>query len=263
MQKIDGNVKLTAILVFALIAVAALLLQSCTGTKLLKEPIPVIADEPLAHSADEFIEASLNWVVVRDGPGTWAENADWDEYWITVSNRSPHSIDVTGISIIDSLETRIDSSSKRSDLVRNSKKSVKRYKELDIEVTAGFGAIALLSASAVSGAAGIAAINTLGVLSSGAGMVAVATVFAVPALAIAGFYRGINDQNVSKAIKARHTKLPLTLMKGETRLLHIFYPLAPSPLRLEIHYVTNERDKILHVDTSEALQGLHFAVEGY
>ena len=79
MLKSHGNIQLTGILVLFLGAVATLVLQSCTGTKLLEESIPVRDSKPLSQSTDEKISASLNWVVVRDGPGTWAKNADWDE----------------------------------------------------------------------------------------------------------------------------------------------------------------------------------------
>jgi hypothetical protein len=27
-------------------------------------------------------------VAFRDGPGTWAKNADWDEYWVSIENMS-------------------------------------------------------------------------------------------------------------------------------------------------------------------------------
>ena len=32
--------------------------------------------------------AALDWIIVRDGPGTWAKNVDWDEYLIRVHTKS-------------------------------------------------------------------------------------------------------------------------------------------------------------------------------
>ena len=66
-----------------LIGVAAVLatLSACGGTKVLGEPQPLVLEEALVTAAgDTGVTASLDWIIVRGGPGTWAKNADWDEY---------------------------------------------------------------------------------------------------------------------------------------------------------------------------------------
>ena len=133
-----GHISLAGMLALFLFFIATLVLQSCTGTKLLEEPIPVEESRPISQSADENIAASLVWVVVRDGPGTWAKNADWDEYWISVSNVSENDIELTGISILDSQGVQLKSSRKRSELVQSSAKNVERYTESGVDVTAKF-----------------------------------------------------------------------------------------------------------------------------
>ena len=67
---------------------SACLLAGCGGTKVLKESQPIQTTKPLAAASDRQVSATLDWVVVRDGPGTWAKNADWDEYLLTVNNQS-------------------------------------------------------------------------------------------------------------------------------------------------------------------------------
>ncbi len=89
-------------------------LGGCGGTKVLKEPRPIKTTQALATVSDHRITAMLDWVIVRDGPGTWAKNSDWDEYLLRVSNRSDQPIRVTRLTVVDSLNTRIEPRSTRT-----------------------------------------------------------------------------------------------------------------------------------------------------
>jgi len=65
-----------------------LALTACGGTKVLKEPDSFVATQPLVTASDQTLSVALDWVIVRDGPGTWAKNSDWDEYLLRVRNQS-------------------------------------------------------------------------------------------------------------------------------------------------------------------------------
>lgn len=54
------------------------------GAKILKEPIPLELAKPLAVTSDANLTAAVDWVIVPNGPGTWARKAGWDEYLISV-----------------------------------------------------------------------------------------------------------------------------------------------------------------------------------
>ena len=112
-----------------IVLVGAALLGGCGGTKVLKEPRPMQAMQPLAASADQRLKVTLDWVIVRQGPGTWAKNADWDEYLLRVSNLSDQPIQITRLMVVDSLNTPIDSQASRKKLVKGSKKTARRYKD--------------------------------------------------------------------------------------------------------------------------------------
>ena len=84
-----------------------LALSGCGGTKVLKEPEPLVVTQSLATASDQRLAATLDWVIVRNGPGTWAKNVDWDEYLIRVQNLSDDSIRVTNITVLDSLGVRL------------------------------------------------------------------------------------------------------------------------------------------------------------
>ena len=81
-------------------------LIACGGTKVLKNPEPMELVRPLTVATDDRITLLLDWVIVRGGPGTWAKNADWDEYLLRIQNNHAEPISVTSIAVYDSMETR-------------------------------------------------------------------------------------------------------------------------------------------------------------
>lgn len=256
-----------------LIAVIAVfsILTGCGGTKVLKEPRPVELENVLATSADANIEANLDWVIVRDGPGTWAKNADWDEYLLRVSNHSDRTISILELAVVDSLQTRIESLPGRKQLVKGSKATARRYRDSGVKVKAGRGATTMLVAGTAVTAVGVASASAIGAsaLASGAatagsaGAVAGGLVLLGPAIAVGGIARGINNSAVNTEIEQRQTTLPLDVRPGEEAPLDLFFPLAPSPVMVELVYADDSGLRhTVRIDTTTALRGLHFAEMG-
>jgi len=241
----------------ALIAVVVMALPACSTQKILKHPEPVNVSQPIAAASDDHLDASVNWVIVRNGPGMWVENADWDEYLITVSNQSNADIEMTNLVVVDSLGIRHDSLSGRKDLVRESKKTIKHYKESGLDVKAGWSGTTLVGAGLATGAIGAATIPVGMNVSSGAVLAGTGVVIAVPALIGVGVYRGVHNSKLSSEIKTRRTELPVKIEREKAMLLDLFYPFAPSPLRLEVYYVLDGNDRTLVIDTTQSLMGLH------
>jgi hypothetical protein len=252
------------------LAVALSLCACGGGTKLVKHPAPAPTQAALSEASDQRISASLDWVIVRDGPGTWAKNADWDEYLIRVVNASPEPVRITGVAVFDSLGTRIEPRSDRKQLVKGSKQSVKRYRDSGLEVKAGMGGAGLVAAGAAAGIAGYGvAIGTASsaLLSGGttaAGGVAAASVLilAAPVFAVFGVVRAVHNSEVNSEIELRHAVLPTDLPTAQTVSLHIFFPLAPSPRHVELAYEDAEGQHLLEIDTGTALAGLHLQHRG-
>ena len=240
--------------------VSACLLAGCGGTKVLKEPQPIQTTKPLAAASDRQVSATLDWVVVRDGPGTWAKNADWDEYLLTVNNQSNQPVQVTRLLVIDSLDTRVESQAERKQLVKGSKKTAKRYKKSGMRVKAGRGAGIMLASGAAVTVAGFgigAASVGLGGVSTGAATAAGGLLLLGPALAVGGIVRGVRNSAVNKQIELRQTVLPLEIPASFELGLDVFFPLAPSPKRVELVYTDATGEHSLFIDTSTALDGLH------
>ncbi len=246
-------------------AATALLLAACGGTKVLKEAQSIQTTRPLAATSDQRVTATLDWVIVRDGPGTWAKNADWDEYLIRVRNLSDQPIQVTRVTVVDSLNTRIESQSGRKELVKGSKRTARRYKKSGIKVKAGRGAGTMLVAGAAVTAIGVASAQAvaLGSIMSGAttagsaGTAVGGLLLLGPALVVGGIVRSVNNRAVNKEILHRQTEFPLQVPASEELTLDIFFPLAPSPEKIEVMYRDASGENSLIIDTRTALFGLH------
>jgi hypothetical protein len=238
------------------------MVSACGGTKVLKEPQPIQTTQPLAIASDQRVAVTLDWVIVRDGPGTWAKNADWDEYLLSVSNLSDLPIQVASVTVIDSLDTRVEPQPGRKRLTQASRQSARRYKKSGMRVKAGRGAGTMLVAGAAVTAVGVGAAS---VAAYGAGVGAAGGTAAAaggllllgPALAVGGVVRGVRNSAVNTQIEQRQTTLPLEINAGAELALDVFFPLAPSPSVVEVIYTDANGEYSLVVDTSVALQGLH------
>lgn len=243
----------------------AALLVGCGGTRVLKDPQPIQTTQPIAGAADERVTVALDWVIVRDGPGTWAKNADWDEYLLRVGNSSNDQIQLTGLIVVDSLDTPNEALSGRKKLVKGSKMTARRYSKSGIKVKAGRGAGTMLVAGAAVTAVGVgvAQAAVYGSIMSGAattgsaGAAAGGLLLLGPALAVGGIVRGINNSKVNDQIGQRQTPLPLAIPATEERALNVFFPITPSPKKMQLAYTDAAGAHSLVIDTRAALDGLH------
>lgn len=244
--------------------IIASLMTGCGGSKILRKPVAVDTQAALVADSDGTIAAGLDWVIVRDGPGTWAKNADWDEYLIQVQNLSDGDITIQSVVVYDSLDTKVSSSDSRKKLIKGTKAASRRYKEHDIDVKAGLGGASLVAAGGASylavGALVTASWGAGATTAAAAGVTAVGAVVAAPILVVGGVFRGVNNAKVTNRIEDRHTLLPLTVSANNEAALDIFFPLSPSPQRVEIHYADAAGAHIMTVDSSIALSGLHLGI---
>ena len=151
----------------AAVVLAAIGVTACGGAKVLKEPQPITANEPIAAASSQQLAATLDWIIVRDGPGTWSRNADWDEYLVSVRALGDEPVTITRITVMDSLGTRMAPAVDRKALVKGSRQTVRRYKGEGLKVKAGAGAGTLIAVSAGVGATAAAVVGSAGILSTG------------------------------------------------------------------------------------------------
>lgn len=249
----------------------ALALSACGGTKLARNAAPPpLPPQPLATAGDTHLAAGIDWVIVRNGPGAWAKNADWDEYLLRVQNPSAAPVRIDAIRVTDSRGYAAASLADRTRLVKASKATVKRYRASGLKVVAGRGGGTLLAAGAGATVVGygLALGEAYGaILSGGAaagsssvGAVAGGLILAGPVLVGMGIVRAVNNSKVGNRIERRASALPQTLAAGEAATLDMFFPVSPSPQHVTIHYHDATGDHQLQIDTSQALAGLHLPV---
>ncbi len=247
----------------------AMSVAGCGGTGLLKEPLPLSDDASVAAASNEDLVVTIDSLIVRDGPGTWARNADWDEYRLTVRNLSATPVRLDRVLVIDALDQAVDTAASRKELVRQSRKTVRRHRDAGLEIKAGVGTSTLVASGTLVTAMGLgtAAAASTGALVSG-GMASVSGAAAAasgmlivgPALAAGGVVRGVNNARVNERIETQHTELPTVIPVAGDQQLRLFFPITPSPQRLVLTYRDGE-DTARHivVDTSFVLAGLHTA----
>ncbi len=234
------------------------MLSACGGSKVIKDAEPFVVTQPIAFASDELLSGTLNWVIVRDGPGTWATKADWDEYLLHIQNLSDEPIRVTNIVVFDSLGARIELGGSKHHLIENSEATENRYEERGLTVTPGANSEALAIAGGVALATGALVTSVALMQSAGvAGATAGGVLIFAPFVIAGGIMYGMSDDQVRKEIELRQSLLPVVLQQGEGRNLHAFFPITPSPQRLVITYVDFQGEHNLAIDTKVVLNGLH------
>ena len=238
-----------------------LALSGCGGSTMLKEPEPLVVAKPLAKAADQHLAATLDWVIYRDGPGTWAENVDWDGYLIRIKNLGDKPVRVADIIVLDSLGVWVESRSSLRELTTGTRQAKRRYNGAGLEVKAGAGDAFAVTAGAMSVGALIGAATASSPYYAPASGAAVGAMsfglVAIPFLAVGGVDRMLRESEVKEELVARRTSLPILLQPQEERNLHLFFPLTPGPRQLEITYTDAQGFHTVSVDTGTALERLH------
>ncbi len=244
-----------------------LLLAGCAGTKVLDEPTLPPDRNPLAVARDRATTATLDWVIVRDGPGTWAKNADWDQYLLRLENRSTTDLRITEVYVEDSMGTKVFPGRDRKGLIAGSKQAADRYQDADIKVKAGTGtavmAATVMGTTLVGGSVvgvglahtafaslfGVSTSFGAAVTTAGAGLVLVG-----PAMVIRNRR---NQRKVDARIQDIRSRLPFPVEAGMVKRAALFFPISPSPRHIVISYRQGESTQTLRLETRESLAGLH------
>ena len=247
----------------AMAIAASVLLTGCGGAKVLKDPVPMERGEPVAVSQDGNLETALDWVIVSNGPGSWSKKATWDEYQFRVANTGGQPVELIDVIVYDMRNDPVRSSANRRALVGASKDVEKRYKDEGVHVEPGVGTSTFLTAGAVSAAVGFGTAASAPLLTtSAAAGVALTGMVLMPVLLTGGVVNMVNGHKVADEIEIRATALPLKIAAGETQTIAAFYPVTPSPTRVELVYSVDGRQETLVIDTGQSLAGLNIGNDG-
>ena len=244
-----------------------MLVSGCAGTKVLDEPVALETTQPLGVVEDGRVRMTLDWVIVRDGPGTWSRGAYWDEYLVRIENLSEHPVNLQKATLVDSLGTTIEPGRSRQMLVEASRDNLRRYDSLDVPIKPGEGNTTMMVAGgvALAGAGTAWAVSvtqaafTAGAAGGTAASVAGGLLIAGPALIVGGMVRKSNQREVDRQIRRLRAQFHQELAPGEEQLLHIFFPISPSPKSLGLEYFMDHALYDIELDTRDTLLGLHLA----
>ncbi len=261
----NSNIRTALLFIVPALAVA---ISACAGSKVLGEAKSLELQHPLAVEADSSIAATLDWVVVKDGPGTWASNAFWDEYRLRIVNHSDISVSLSQIQVVDSLAATHVITSDRRILVDSSERIQERYRDQELDVAPGAVSAGMLAAGVAGSAVAITAASyaaasgtasALGVSTGvGASPAVVTMAYVAPVLIVGSILHVRNNAKVDDEINSRQTTFPVELGPGESSDIVAFFPIAPSPQTVRLIYQADDRMRVLEINTTEVLAGLHY-----
>lgn len=244
-----------------LFAAACVTLAGCVGPELLKEAQSLESSMSVAEAKDERILASIEAVILRNGAGTWALDAAWDEYRIRIRSLSDEPVKIREVAIFDALDHRIESRSTCGELEDATRETERRYAQSGRLAKARWG-----NGWVVAGVGGIG-VASPAVYSVPSAMVdgmAVAGAILAP-LDVTGISRGfvgagvkrlLNNAKINSEIKRRRTALPFTLPRGADTSVDIFFPITPLSGRTQVVYADRHGEHRLDIDTRQALEAL-------
>ena len=217
------------------LATACFALAGCGGSALLKEVQPLESSKPVAEGKDDRIHAVIDTVILRNGAGAWARDAEWHEYLIRIRALSDESLEIREVAIFDALDHRIEPRSDRGQLVDGTREMERRYEQSGKVVPK-------------RGTPRIAASVAQAIFSGPVGLLAVGV-----ALPIYGVARLAENAQIDSEIQRRRTTLPVALPSGAEASVDLFFPTTPQSARTQVVYADRHGEHRLDIDTRQAL----------
>jgi len=245
------------------LACAPLALLVACAAKETRLDLPAGDVPPLARAADAHVEARLEAMLAPNMPGSWMQDAHWDEYLVTVRALGEEPVLVTDVALFDALGQRLPTRADRSGLAETTNETMRRYASSN-EVArneSGHWALAGGMIGVATGTA-IAAGSAVGSLMGGAAAASTplaAGFFAVGgvAMVLVGVTVAATNAATQATLTSRQTPLPAEASRQAPARLDLFFPVTPLPRSIEIRYTTAGKRHRLHVDTSAALAEAH------
>lgn len=243
----------------ALVALT-LSVAGCGGPKVLTREAPLLegGKPPLAEAGDSRVAVALDTVVVRNGPQSWASEANWDEYRLRIRSLSGDELRLARITVFDALGHAVESSADRGGLIDATREVERRYEASGELVRAGAGgewklAGGAAAASAVGGLLGAASAPAAFTgIAATAGALTVGAAFVVGV----GVVKIVNNAQISTQLERRQTPLP-AVIGAHDLVVAAFFPIVSLPTAIELSYVDHGVERRVRIETRTALAQIH------
>jgi hypothetical protein len=218
--------------------------------------------QPLNLSVPEPpLEVRLGTVIVFKGPGSWKQEARWDEYVVAFVNRSAEPLIVDSVQLVDVQglpRTPGDDPWKLEDLSRS---NWDKYGKAGLAVVATAGATALYTAAVEAVAVSELSGMFTGASATGAAAVAPFVLVVIPVVAVAdvsavAVMNHHNKEQVRSEFERRRLVLPQPIAPGASAAGSLFFPMTPGPQRLVVDGHAGNQEVHVVLDLAP-LAGLH------
>ena len=237
---------------------ACVTIAGCAGPSLLDSQRAIESTKPLAEASDERVHVSIENVIVRNGAGSWARDAEWDEYLIKVRSLSGEPLEVREVVLFDALDQRVEARTDRSGLTDGTREIERRYGESGrlVRIRGGNGWVAAgVTSAGVATAIGLSApAGFAGMAMAAAAASAVVSVGA--AFVAAGVVRAVKNARVDNEIQRRRSVLPVALSRGAEATVDLFFPITPLSTRAQVVYADLESEHRVDISTGALLAAL-------
>lgn len=219
----------------SLLAAGSIAGAGCVSTKY--KFARVAADPPPAalaiNASAPGASATLHAVIVFHGPGSWKQDAYWDEYVVTVSAASERPLLVEDAALVDQ-EGNITPAGHdpwETEATSRARLKVARHTGRVIMLGAGAGAAWLGSMALFASNLTICG----GVANTTAATVGATGVVAIPIIALGSGVRTLVARHrITQEFHHRRIGLPAKIPAGGTHTGSFFFPVTPAPARLRL-----------------------------
>jgi len=224
-----------------LVAALALLLAGCVTSaryRLAKPGLPPAPELDLAQS-EPPLELKLRSVIVFEGPGSWKQEARWDEYVVQLVNHGAEPIVLQSAAVTDVNGRPAAPGDDPWKLEQLSRSNWDKYGKAGLAVVAGAGAaaayVAAVTSVATASLGGMFGAATTGAAAGAAPFaLALIPVVAVADISVVAVMNHRNKLGVQREFQRRRLPLPYTLAPGESVTASLFFPMTPGPQRLSV-----------------------------
>jgi hypothetical protein len=232
---------------------AVLLVTGCVSNRYKAAPkdTPQAPELRLEGLAPE-LSVGLRSVVVFRGPGSWKREAYWDEYRVTLVNRTDQPLQIDHAALVDGADILQPAGDEPWAIERRSREKLKEYQNAGkiILLGAGWGA-------AWFGSGVIAAGTAVGGGSATVVLASTAVFVGLPVLGVGTLVRStLAKADIEREFERRRLHLPLTLGPHESKSGSLFFAVTPGPRRLLLTFPGGDQLNAFSLPLAP-LAGLH------